>query len=264
MLAHSMAQEPEMTASESLEFELEYSAAGVEVREDLRDTHRALLDALRRPGAWLTGTERIAVAEESRNATACGLCRKRKQALSPEQVQGDHDAVTDLPSSWVEVVHRVRADSGRLSKRFFEKAIESGLSVEHYVEIVGIVTLLAGADHFCRAIDIPLFDLPAPVDGEPNGHRPDGMREGIAWVPMLMPEDASGAEAELYPKDTHIPNIARALSLVPDHARMLQRWTASHYVRIEDIPNPAVGRDLDRLQIELVAARVSALNECFY
>ena len=39
---------------------------------------------------------------------------------------------------------------------------------------------------------------------------------------------------------------------------------SSHYVRIEDVLNPSVGRDLDRMQMELVAARLSALNECFY
>jgi hypothetical protein len=81
---------------------------------------------------------------------------------------------------------------------------------------------------------------------------------------MLAPEDASGPEADLYGGLAFVPNIARALSQVPDHARLLQTETRSHYVSLEDLANPKVGRDLDRLQIELVAARVSALNECFY
>jgi alkylhydroperoxidase family enzyme len=80
---------------------------------------------------------------------------------------------------------------------------------------------------------------------------------------MLAPEDATGPEADLYESD-FVPNIARALSQVPDHVRILQRETATHYVHLRDLQNPGVGRDLDRLQIELVAARVSALNECFY
>ncbi len=45
---------------------------------------------------------------------------------------------------------------------------------------------------------------------------------------------------------------------------MLQHESRSHYVAMADLMNPEVGRDLDRMQIELVAARVSALNECFY
>jgi hypothetical protein len=60
------------------------------------------------------------------------------------------------------------------------------------------------------------------------------------------------------------PNIMRALSLVPDHVRVLQSESESHYVPMSELTNPAVGRDLDRPQMELVAARVSALNECFY
>ena len=54
------------------------------------------------------------------------------------------------------------------------------------------------------------------------------------------------------------------MSLVPDHVRVLQHESTSHYVAMADIQNPTVRRDLDRLQMELVAARVSAMNECFY
>ena len=61
-----------------------------------------------------------------------------------------------------------------------------------------------------------------------------------------------------------MPYIRRALSLVPDLTRVLGRMMRSHYVRIEDMVDPKAGRDLDRMQLELVASRVSALNECFY
>ena len=56
----------------------------------------------------------------------------------------------------------------------------------------------------------------------------------------------------------------RALSLVPDEVRMLRRLSEAHYLPIEKIPDPTCHRALDRMQMELVAARVSALNECFY
>ena len=61
-----------------------------------------------------------------------------------------------------------------------------------------------------------------------------------------------------------MPNIVRALSLVPDHVRLLRELSASHYMAFERIPDPSVRNALDRMQIELVAARVSAMNECFY
>lgn len=250
--------------ADSSDLTLDYSAAPAPIRQDLRETQRKLLDYLRRPGCWLTGAERLAVAAESRNALSCPLCRERKSALSPEHARGEHATVTDLPPNLVEVSHRVRTDSGRLSKSWFEKTLASGLAAEAYVEAVGIVTLLAGADAFCRAIGIPPHRLPAAIPGEPSRQRPAGTRDGVAWVPMLMPEDATGPEADLYPNVPLVPNIARALSLLPDHARCLQDWIATHYVPLADLQNPTVGRELDRMQIELVAARVSAINECFY
>ena len=61
------------------------------------------------------------------------------------------------------------------------------------------------------------------------------------------------------------PNIMRALSLVPDEVRALRRLSHAHYVPNGKLQDAAYdGRELDRVQMELVAARVSALNECFY
>jgi hypothetical protein len=244
------------------ELALDYSAARVPVRDDLQQTHREILESLRGPGCWFRGAERVAIAAESRAALDCALCRERKAALSPGSVVGEHGRVSDLPETVVDVAHRVRVDSGRLSRAWFERAlgdVEEGA----YVEIVGIVALMAGIDHVCRSLGIPLFELPGPLPGEPSRYRPANLKAGIAWVPLLAPEDVTGLEADLYDGD-FVPNIIRALSSVPEHARLLQRESSSHYVPMRDLLNPAVGRDLDRAQIELVAARVSALNECFY
>ena len=76
---------------------------------------------------------------------------------------------------------------------------------------------------------------------------------------------ATGAEADMYPPSPFIPNIVRALSLVPDAVRTMWRSSDAHYLPVADIGNPlARGAALDRMQTELVAARVSAINECFY
>jgi hypothetical protein len=246
------------------ELELDYSAAGVPVREDLRATHRLLLEAIARPGPWLTGAERVALAAESRHAAHCALCLARKQSLSPEQPAGEHGRVSELSEALVEMAHRVRSDPQRLSRGWFERMLVQGVSEGIYVEAVGIITFTAGVDYFCRAIGIAPFELPKPVPGAPSGYVPKGLRSGEAWVSMLAPEDASGPEAALYEGIPFVPNIARALSQVPDHARLLQKETRSHYVHLKDLGNPKLGRDLDRMQIEFVAARVSALNECFY
>lgn len=242
---------------------VDYAGAGVAVRDDLRQTHLAMLEHLRRPGCWYTGAERLAIAAESRNALACPLCRERKASLSPEHPPGEHARVSGLPESLVEIAHRIRLDPQRLSRGWFDRVRAAGLEEGPYVELVGVLAFTAGVDSFCRALGVPPFPLPEPAPGQPSQHRPANVRAGTAWVSMLAPEDAIGPEADLYESD-FVPNIARALSLVPDHVRVLQLESASHYVAMADLQNPGARLDLDRLQMELVAARVSAMNECFY
>ena len=106
---------------------LDYSAADVPVRADLRETHVAMLEYLRQPGSWFTGGERLALAAESRNALACPLCRARKTSLSPEQPAGEHARVSDLPEALVEIAHRIRLDPQRLSRSWFDRIREAGL-----------------------------------------------------------------------------------------------------------------------------------------
>jgi alkylhydroperoxidase family enzyme len=244
--------------------DFDYSEADVPVRDDLRDAHRFLWEHLGSPGTWWTGQQRVAIAAESRSATGCTLCRERKAALSPNAVRGSHDSLGELPEDVVETIHRIRTDPARLSKAWFDRVIASGLTEMQYVELVGVVTLLAGVDYFGRALGIGLFRLPAPLAGEPSRHRPESAKPGTGWVPMIAPEDADGPEVDLYGDTPFVPNIMRALSLVPDEARALQRSSNAHYVPVAQIGDPTVRKSLDRMQIELLAARVSALNECFY
>lgn len=243
------------------DIQLDYSAARAEVRPDLKAAHRMVLEHFRRPGSWFDGAERLAIAAESRRALDCPLCRERRAALSPEHARGEHATGGGLPAALVEVIHRVRTDPGRLSRGWFESALSAGIGDGEYVEAVGIVALTAGLDSLCHALGIAYFPLPTPLPGAASGHRPRAMTEGVAWVPLLAPENASGIDADIYGGGGFVPNIIRALSLVPDHVRTLRKWSNAHYVDVGDI---SARRAIDRQQIELVAARVSALNECFY
>ena len=85
-----------------------------------------------------------------------------------------------------------------------------------------------------------------------------------AWVPMI-PDDANhGAEADLWPIG-RTGNVIRAMSLVPDEVRTLGDLGAAHYLPNVMVRDPsACPAHLDRPQTELIAARVSALNQCFY
>ncbi len=243
---------------------LRYDQAGAAVREELRHSHADILEHIAGPGTWWTGAERVALALESRNGLACTLCRERKAALSPNVVQGEHDSLGELPANIVDVVHRIRTDPGRLSKDWFDSVIAGGLSEEQYVELVGVVTITAGVDYFARALGVAPAEIPSPRAGEPSRHRPAGAKHGTAWVPIIDPEDAVGPEDGMYGGQELVPNIMKALSLVPDQVRALIKSSNAHYFEMDTMMDPLAKRDLDRMGVELVASRVSALNECFY
>ncbi len=240
-----------------------YAGAPVEVRRDLEAAHARAWRRLAAPGTWWTGAERVAIAAETRRARECRLCRQRKAALSPGAVTGSHDHGGALPADVVEAVHRIASDPAQLSRRWFE-ALD--VADTHYVEAVGVAVRTVAIDSFCRGIGTAPHPLPDPEPGAPSRRRPATATAGEAWVPMIAASAATGLEADLYGGNRRAPNVARALSLVPEEVRGISDLGVAQYVPFERVPDPSYepGRGLSRAQIELVAARVSALNECFY
>ena len=74
-----------------------------------------------------------------------------------------------------------------------------------------------------------------------------------------------GNERDLWSKGFGA-NVVRALSLVPDALRDWKELAAAQYIPLEKMRDYYQGdaRALNRLQMELVAGRVSSINECFY
>src|ERR1051325_2898661 len=155
---------------------VDYSGTDLTIRDDLRQAHHFLWEHIRSPGNWWSGAERVAIAAECRNASRCSYCAQRKAALSPNMVNGRHDSIGALPEAAVEAVHRIRTDSARLSKKWFDSLIAAGLDETHYVELVGVVTLLSGVDYFARALGMEPFALPEPLPGAASGYRPPGAK----------------------------------------------------------------------------------------
>ena len=243
---------------------LAYRAALGPVRDDFAAAHARFWKRLASPGAWWTGTERVAIVAEVRHARHCALCQARRKTLTPAVVEGHHDHLGALPDAAVDVIHRVVTDPGRLSQKWFTETLAAGLSAEQYVEIIGTLVAMVSIDSFCRGIGVPLHPLPEPQPGAPSYYRPPGAMQEDAWVPMIPVERATGAEADLYGGQA-VGNVIRALSLVPDEVRTLLDLSAVHYLPMGQVrdPSAAVGV-LNRMQMELIAGRVSALRQCFY
>lgn len=242
---------------------LSYDGAIAPVRSDLPAAHQRAWSRLAAPGAWWTAAERVAIAAECRNAWNCPLCTRRKDALSPSAVAGEHASLGALPAPAVDAIHRITTDPGRLSRAWFEHTLATGLTDGAYVELVGVLGTVVSIDRFCRGLGAPLHSLPEPAPGEPSRYRPTQARSGEAWVAMLPSRRPSAPDADLWGS---LPvNVVRALSLVPDEVRTLKDLTAAHYLASEQVVDPRARHGaLDRTQMELLAGRVSALRECFY
>ena len=196
-----------------------YASTPMAIRDDLAAAHARAWAHVARPGSWWDGTTRVAIAGETRNASSCSLCRRRKEALSPFAIEGTHDSLGQLSEIVVEVVHRVRTDPGRLSERWYRGIVASGLSEEQYVEVVSVVAHVVAIDTMARGLGFDPLLLTRPQPGLPSRRRPAGAKPGGAWVPWLEPADAGDAMAGIYPADRPAANIRKAMSLVPEEVR---------------------------------------------
>ena len=241
-----------------------YNTAAYPVRENFAAAHNRYWQRLAQPGAWLTGQQRVDVAKEVRQAQHCNLCRRCKRALSPTHVEGAHDTVTFLTDTMVEVIHRVVTDPQRLTRAWFDGVMSAGLSEEEYIEIIGTVVCVFSIDEFCRAIDVPPNPLPDPEPGEPSHYRPAGIIDAGAWVSMLPKIVDTGPESDLWRGRTGY--VIRSMSLVPDEVRSMLDLLDAHYINNANIFEfkSAPKGTLSRIQSEILAIRISALNGCFY
>ena len=242
-----------------------YASAPVTIREDLTAAHVRAWERIGNPGTWWDGAQRVAIAAETRHVPYCALCRRRKEALSPATIAGKHDSRDELPETVIEVIHSVRSDPGRLSERWFRDVVATGLSEEEYVETVSIVAHVVAIDTMARGIGFEPLPLPQPRPGQPSQYRPGGAKRGDAWVPWVEPPDLSAVEAGIYSVGRPAANIMKAMSLVPDEVRSFFDIVSHQYqgpLEMRDFSHEY--RAISHAQIELLAARVSALNQCLY
>jgi len=201
------------------------------------------------PGDQLTAAQRSAVWRETRDALTNDLDIARRTALSPAAVVGEHEATGELEAAAVDVVHRVASDPGRLTRSWADKHI-AALGEQTYAELVGVTSIVVVIDRFDQAMGRALRTLPEPRAGEPARIRPDDVGDVGAWVSQAVTKIRA--------------NVSRALTLVPETQGLWRPLVDTFYSRGGDFLELRWDRALSRPQVELIAARTTALNECFY
>jgi hypothetical protein len=223
----------------------------VTVREDLAEAHRLAWEHIARPGSWWSGAERVELAGTALLAIDDAdppppwipITSTTRLAAHPLAPRVAHDLVyrvTRYAGTITASVHRAAADEmGELP----------------YVELCAISSTVAAVAYFCRDIGEPIPPLPTAVEGEPTGERPEHLAQArYSWVPVAAPADQVAA-------------VVQAYTAVPGEQRNTWRMAAAQYMPEQDMVDPDWRRrpgGLSRAQMELVAARLTKLRDCFY
>ena len=221
--------------------------------------HEAQWRELAEPGTWGTGAQRLAVAAETRKAGY--------EAGILEQ-PADEGAATEieLPAPAKAFIRDLAVSPKNVLEESHQAARGGGLSDGEYVELVGIVSRVMDMDIFARGIDVALRPLPAAEPGEPSRERPIEAIQEQAFVPTIpnLPEGGEAAQ-ELY-GDNPKAYIHRGMSLVPAEFKRHFELEIAQYLSPPQIIDPDYVHhgSLNRPQVEIVAGRVSAINECFF
>lgn len=243
----------------------QYTSSPFPIRQDLAYAYADYWQILAGPGSWFTGEQRVAIAAEVRNALICPFCAERKAALSPYTMAGEHLTDNALSAEAIDAVHRAITDQSRITPQYIQDNAAQGLSEEHYVELLSVALIVFSIDEFHRALGLPTEALPEPLPGEPDGYRPANTEHETGYVAMIPPDGAVGNESDLW-ESGKTANVLRALSLVPNGVRNWMSVASSQYLSMKGMMNftGPTGRAINRMQIELVAGRVSSISECFY
>ena len=235
-----------------------YADSKYPVREDVAELHAEQFNRLGAPGTWGTAAQRIAIVNEARKAGyEAGVVEK------PDNAGAEPDV--PLPEVVKRVVHRMALAPKDMNQNFYNDAISDGLADVEYVEILGLLARFTCFDVFARGIGVPLRPMPEPQSGEPSQERPAEAVQEKAWVPTI-PAGPDGGEFGLALFGPWQPYIMRGISLVPDEYRQHHALEEVQYMPSKNFMefDYQHHEGLSRPQAEIVASRVSVLNECFY
>jgi hypothetical protein len=223
----------------------------VTVRDDLAEAHRLAWDHVASPGSWWTGAQRVELATTI--LTALFEPEPLAPWVGPSVVDRlDADAVA--PAAAHDFVYRLARHAGTITDDV-HRSVADEVGELAFVELCALTSTVAAVAHFHRNVGLAVPPLPSPVEGEPTGLVADEVVEArLNWVPVAAPADQTAA-------------VLQAYSAVPGEQANTWRMATAQYMPSHEMVHPDWSRSADglsRSQMELVAARVAQLRECFY
>lgn len=187
--------------------------------------------ALAGPGSFFTGRERLVIAATARAA------RDRRPSTLP------------MTAVMTDATRRVASEAMSIRPEMIEVWSAGGLDRLAYVELVSVVSRVVAIDSYLAALGLPQKLLPPARPGEPDPFVNAKAEISTGWVPTVGPAQATASLSAL-------PREAAGAEAVSDALYL-------SYAGVADLRHDPK-RPISRPQMELVASRVSWLNECFY
>lgn len=221
-----------------------------EVRQDLVRAHNQAIAALSKPGTWWTGAQRRELAITAQLATS------ESEPVAPwvgvSTVANKLPASLTAPKIAHDVMYRISRHAATLTREWYEK-VTAEINPLAFVELCGIACTIAPVMAFRRSLGLPALEVGPAESGQPSNKEPDNIVAAqLNWVPVVGPADKDAA-------------VVQAFTAVPETNRVIWAMADAQYIPDKEMVDPKWTRGtLSRVQMELIATRVSQQRECFY
>lgn len=215
------------------------------------DIFNAIWQRLAEPGYWWNAEEKQAIAQACRDARPKAIFERDQRDITTLSNKRENGNLSELT---LHVVDKICTEPGNISPTWAQHAI-SELGEGAYAEIIGIIILLLPVDLLCHYLGAELMPLPSPQTGEPSREYPLDLRDNGAWIRQT----ATAID------NPELVNVSRAISIVPRENELRRALVDAMYMEGHSFFDTRWERKaVSRRQLEIVATRTSAINECFY
>ena len=221
-----------------------------DVRQDLVRAHDQAIAAIARPGAWWTGAQRRELALTAQ------LAVNDSEPVAPwvgvSTVANKLSANLKVPKIAHDAIYRISRHAATLTREWYEKVVAE-INPLAFIELCGIACTIAPVMAFRRALGLPSLEISSAESGQPSNQIPDNVVAAqLNWVPVVGPADRDAA-------------VVQAFTAVPETNRVIWAMADAQYIPDKEMVDPNWTRGtLSRVQMELIATRVSQQRECFY